>query len=171
MNDRLIHEGRHKWRIITWIWQEYSEADNGDQARSDILYQPTCRHQTRQRPASESAFLERLDIAVMTFRRLRPVPIRTLLLDSKQQPRILYAPAIQHTAALHVSVIRNDVPQWPNPPVPQPVVTPYQDPRANQDGGGGGGKKGTSWKEILENLSTNPLFGAMLTTVVGLAAV
>jgi hypothetical protein len=76
---------------------------------------------------------------------------------------------------VHSTASRQDLPQWPNPPVPQPVATPYQDPRAGQGGGGGaggGGKgQGTNWRTILENLSTNPLFGAMLTTVIGLAAV
>ena len=78
--------------------------------------------------------------------------------------------------AIHTSVIRRNLPQWPNPPVPQPVATPYEDPRGQQ-GGPGGGKDGSGrehgphWKNILENLSTNPLFGAMLTTVIGLAAV
>ncbi|KAJ9107479.1 hypothetical protein QFC21_000932 [Naganishia friedmannii] len=73
---------------------------------------------------------------------------------------------------IHSTASRQDLPQWPNPPVPQPVATPYQDPRTGQGGAGGGGKgPGTDWKTILENLSTNPLFGAMLTTVIGLAAV
>ena len=79
-------------------------------------------------------------------------------------------------AAIHSSVNRRNLPQWPNPPVPQPVATPYSDPREQQGGAGGGengGRKeqGPHWKNILENLSTNPLFGAMLTTVIGLAAV
>ncbi|KAJ9101973.1 hypothetical protein QFC20_005122 [Naganishia adeliensis] len=97
--------------------------------------------------------------------------IRALRQRSQQQSRILLSPTAQHVAAFHASAIRKDLPQWPNPPVPQPVVTPYQDPRAGQGGGGGGDNKKSSWKDILENLSTNPLFGAMLTTVIGLAAV
>lgn len=101
---------------------------------------------------------------------------RALQQRSLQQSRILRYPAAHRLAAFHSSAIRKDLPQWPNPPVPQPVVTPYDDPRAGQGGAGGGKRgggddKGPHWKSILENLSTNPLFGAMLTTVIGLAAV
>lgn len=115
----------------------------------------------------------------MLTRRIPSLAGARLLSQYSQGPRVL-AQRLQGSAFnrngqnrnIQNTASRQDLPQWPNPPVPQPVVTPYQDPRAGQDGAKGGGKaEGPSWRTILENLSTNPLFGAMLTTVIGLAAV
>lgn len=137
--------------------EQFSQVDIDTRCRGE--YSTTCRYTD------------------MSSRRLISAPItRNLQHLSLRQGPTLSDTARYRFAAFHTSSTRRNLPQWPNPPVPQPVVTPYEGPRGQQGGAGGGkggdGKdQGPHWKNILENLSTNPLFGAMLTTVIGLAAV
>lgn len=170
-NDR--RQG-HKGAYLSQLWGFYGNILRSGQRRSGTLdiwsLSTNIRKHQRQGPV-HAHLIDGLNIAMALRRPMSASLIRALRQRSQQQSRILLSPTAPHVAAFHASAIRKDLPQWPNPPVPQPVVTPYQDPRAGQGGGGGGDNKKSSWKDILENLSTNPLFGAMLTTVIGLAAV
>ena len=70
--------------------------------------------------------------------------------------------------AIHCSPIRRNIPQWPNPPVPQPQVTPLDSSDPHHEGH----RRSTSgkssfWKEWANSAS----FQAALTTVVGLGMV
>lgn len=69
--------------------------------------------------------------------------------------------------AIHASARQLDIPQWPNPPTPQPAVTPYDAP-----GGEGKDKKDESTsKAVWKELAASPLVQAGVTTVVGLVMV
>lgn len=87
------------------------------------------------------------------------------------RPRI--APSTQPTArSLHASVLRYNVPMWPNNPMPQPPVTADDDfTQMMKDHRGrdkaGEGEKQSFWKEW----SHSPGFQAALTTIVGLVMV
>jgi hypothetical protein len=77
----------------------------------------------------------------------------------------------------------SNIPQWPNPPVPQPQVTPYDTPGSGSGsasakgtaGGSGGGEKQQGTKEqvssFLREWASSSSFQAALTTVVGLGMV
>lgn len=69
---------------------------------------------------------------------------------------------------LHSSPISRNIPQWPNPPVPQPQVTPLDssDPHHTGHKRSRSGKS-SFWKEWANSAS----FQAALTTVVGLGMV
>ena len=80
---------------------------------------------------------------------------------------------------IHASTPLSDIPQWPNPPVPQPTVTPYS-PNSNSggpgsnnnDGGNGGGQGGKSTRgSVYAELAASPIVQAAVTTAIGLIAV
>jgi len=81
-----------------------------------------------------------------------------------QSPR---SPALQ-VRAIHSSPIRRNIPQWPNPPVPQPQVTPLDSSDPHHEGHRRSRSgKSSFWKEWANSAS----FQAALTTVVGLGMV
>jgi hypothetical protein len=74
-----------------------------------------------------------------------------------------------HRRSLHASVTARDVPSWPNPPTPQPTVTPYEaadDARSGSSSRGGGVKS-----SVYAELAASPFVQAGVTTVVGLIMV
>jgi len=78
-----------------------------------------------------------------------------------------YAHRLPVTArTLHQSSINRDVPQWPNPPVPQPTVTPY-DAGSGSNRSSGDDRKGSVYAE----LASSPIIQAAVTTAIGLIAV
>ena len=83
---------------------------------------------------------------------------------SRARPLAVSARSIHSTSAAR------NIPQWPNPPVPQPTVTPLDpdDPihRSSRQGGDGKGKQ-SFWRQW----ASSPSFQAALTTVVGLGMV
>jgi hypothetical protein len=182
---RLVHKRWRKLefgRFLRFPHQQIQQSDNADQQARGLV---TCLAILNSFPQVETvtrcgygrSHSTACRYAAMSSRRLISTPIaRNLQHLSPRRASTLSDTARYRSAAFHTSNTRRNLPQWPNPPVPQPVVTPYGDPRGQQGGAGGGrggdGKdQGPHWKSILENLSTNPLFGAMLTTVIGLAAV
>ena len=67
---------------------------------------------------------------------------------------------------LHQSPLNRDIPQWPNPPVPQPTVTPY-------DGGSGSNRSSGEDRKgsVYAELASSPIIQAAVTTAIGLIAV
>jgi hypothetical protein len=61
-----------------------------------------------------------------------------------------------------------DVPQWPNPPVPQPVATPYS---SNESAIDGQSRTGSNKGSVYAELAASPIVQAGVTTVIGLIAV
>jgi hypothetical protein len=80
---------------------------------------------------------------------------------------------LSHKSALgartiHSSLPRGNIPQWPNPPVPQPQVTPLDSSDPHHEGHRRSRSgKSSFWKEWANSAS----FQAALTTVVGLGMV
>jgi hypothetical protein len=81
--------------------------------------------------------------------------------------QISRSPALQ-ARTIHFSPIRRNIPQWPNPPVPQPQVTPLDSSDPHHEGHRRSRSgKSSFWKEWANSAS----FQAALTTVVGLGMV
>jgi hypothetical protein len=81
--------------------------------------------------------------------------------------QISRSPALQ-ARTIHSSPIRRNIPQWPNPPVPQPQVTPLDSSDPHHEGHRRSRSgKSSFWKEWANSAS----FQAALTTVVGLGMV
>lgn len=59
-----------------------------------------------------------------------------------------------------------DIPQWPNPPVPQPAATPYDaggSEKSNFEGG-----KNSAKGSVYAELAASPIVQAAVTTAIGL---
>lgn len=86
---------------------------------------------------------------------------------------------IPTSRCFHTSTPFCDIPQWPNPPVPQPTVTPYSSNNSNSNAGGpdnnnngGGGNGGKSPRgSVYAELAASPIVQAAVTTAIGLIAV
>lgn len=81
---------------------------------------------------------------------------------------------------IHTSTPLSDIPQWPNPPVPQPTVTPYSSNNSNSNAGGpdndnnnngGGNGRNSNRGSVYAELAASPIVQAAVTTAIGLIAV
>ena len=70
--------------------------------------------------------------------------------------------------SIHASSHRFDIPQWPNPPVPQPSVTPYD---SGNSGGSNLDGKRPGKGSVYAELAASPIVQAAVTTAIGLIAV
>jgi hypothetical protein len=102
-----------------------------------------------------------------------PLPRRIAQTETSYRP----TPTFRY---IHTSTPLSDIPQWPNPPVPQPTVTPYSSNNSNSNAGGpdndnnnnGGGNRGKSTRgSVYAELAASPIVQAAVTTAIGLIAV
>jgi len=100
-------------------------------------------------------------------RPLRPAQGLTQTLRS-HHGSIIHARRTVQAREIHSSRINRNIPQWPNPPMPQPSVTPLDPSDPHHSGHRRSRSERTSfWKEWANSAS----FQAALTTVVGLGMV
>ena len=103
-------------------------------------------------------------------RRMRP--LRPTFDLARASHRCARVSSIRRTAliarTIHSSPISRNIPQWPNPPVPQPQVTPLDSSDPHHEGHRRSrSDKSSFWKQWANSAS----FQAALTTVVGLGMV
>jgi hypothetical protein len=125
-------------------------------------------------PLAHPSIYRHLSSTIIASRLPLPLPRRNAQKDISYRP----IPRFRH---LHTSTRLSDIPQWPNPPVPQPTVTPYSsnsnaggpgNDNSNNNNNGGGGNGGKSTRgSVYAELAASPIVQAAVTTAIGLIAV
>lgn len=134
--------------------------------RTRISTSSPLAHPSRYRHLSSTIIASRLPTP-------SSLPRRTAQTETSYRP----TPTFRY---IHTSTSLSDIPQWPNPPVPQPTVTPYSpnsnsggpgdDNNNNNNNSGGNGGKSTRGSVYAE-LAASPIVQAAVTTAIGLIAV
>lgn len=86
--------------------------------------------------------------------------------SSKTAPLPTHLAHARRYRTLHTTTRVFDIPQWPNPPVPQPAATPYDaggSEKSNFEGG-----KNSAKGSVYAELAASPIVQAAVTTAIGL---